>query len=307
VICTIHGAGFGLYGYLPALLQARQQVLLPERYLTRLKTRSDLAHLASEVTWSVDEAYALQHADMVIIAQRPADQVDRLAECLRYPNLRKLLLEKPIAPNVDMAQQMMRELDDSRRQFRIGYILRYTDWAPAVFQWRASTAGKAPLSITWKLRAHHYANNLDVWKRHSSQGGGALRFYGIHLIALLAELGYEITASSIVSADAPDEVKRWSAVMTGSDLPDCSIQLDTDSDEELFSIRSQDASAESGLCIELRDPFGASSGVVDCRVKVLVRLCNDLLLLGESVSYPWYHRAIDLWRQAEELTVRGED
>jgi len=54
---------------------------------------------------------------------------------------------------------------------------------------------------TWhsykQLKADHFKNNKDNWKRDHKQGGGPLRFYGIHLIAVLAELGYTSSRQSL--------------------------------------------------------------------------------------------------------------
>lgn len=46
---AILGSGFGLYGYLPALVaHCVQRVVLPERYRQRLEERSELAQYASQ-------------------------------------------------------------------------------------------------------------------------------------------------------------------------------------------------------------------------------------------------------------------
>ena len=54
---AILGSGFGLYGYLPALVEGCEQpVVLPERYRARFDERSELARFAINVQWEDDES-----------------------------------------------------------------------------------------------------------------------------------------------------------------------------------------------------------------------------------------------------------
>ena len=174
--CTILGSGFGLYGYLPAILECGQHVLLPQHYRSRLRSRQDVRHLDGCVQWCTDEEDALRSSDTVIFAQRPADQMQRLGEYLKYPNIVRLLLEKPLAPDAGHAQQMLYELQNSRKRFRIGYNFRYTDWGRALRKLRKSAANEGLFLIEWKFRANHYASNVTTWKRRVSAGGGAFGF-----------------------------------------------------------------------------------------------------------------------------------
>ena len=45
------------------------------------------------------------------------------------------------------------------------------------------------LEISWNFHAHHYKNEINTWKRNPLQGGGAFKFYGTHLVYLLANIG----------------------------------------------------------------------------------------------------------------------
>jgi predicted dehydrogenase len=304
VTCTILGAGFGLYGYLPAMLLCGEHVVLPLRYRSRLEARDDVQGLAEEVEWCTDERHALRLSNTVVLAQRPADQVQRVAECLLSPRISKLLLEKPLAPDPESAAQTMRKLAGSGKRFRIGYAFRYTEWGRALLAWYQAAEPTASVRIEWKFQAHHYVSNVNTWKRRISMGGGALRFYGIHLIALLAELGYDAVMTSRIEADGDDEASGWDAAMIGPGLPDCSIHVDSNCGQHVFAVRSRGRDQQE-LQISLRDPFADTSGAgvpFDRRVGVLVHLCRDLLF-GDQVSYPWYQATIDLWRQAENGTI----
>ena len=125
--------------------------------------------------------------------------------------------------------------------------------------WHQAAEPKAPVESSGHFAPIITRRGTSTWKRRVSLGGGALRFYGIHLIALLAELGYETWRNLSHVADVEDEVSRWTAVMTGSALPEYTIYVDTNCGQELFAVRSHGACRlGQGLEIELGDPLSAA-------------------------------------------------
>lgn len=299
---AILGSGFGLYCYLPAIaIGCRQHVLLPERYRERLRLRADVGCLSELVEWAPSDQSMLERAEAVVISQRPADQVNRVNDCLRRDNIGRLILEKPLASDPARASHLLEEIESSCKPFCIGYIFRYTEWGKALLMHAHNVSGS--ISIDWHFRAHHYAVDADNWKRRVSCGGGALRFYGIHLIALLAEAGYEKVVSSCIGAKAPDEAQTWQAVIVGTGLPDCHIKVDTNHNGKLFRVSAERAPRDRKLNITLSDPLetAAVDGKFDQRVAILTQLCRDFfqdqLRSGDS-----YWTAIRLWRDIEAKT-----
>jgi predicted dehydrogenase len=300
---AILGSGFGLYGYLPAVMNGcGKQVILPERYRQRLESRADVKHLVDRVEWVPDELSALDRADAVVMSQRPEDQMARVRDCLDRENIKGILLEKPLAPNPLQAQRVLRQLDDSNKRLRIGYTFRYTNWGCDLLNWKNARTADGILRVSWSFGASHYASDSRVWKRYSSAGGGALRFYGIHLIALLAEIGYDEAVMSVIAADLPDEAEKWRAVIVGAGLPDCHLHLDSRAAVDRFLVCSE-GKGGANLCVQLTDPFEQSlkNGVLDRRIDVLTQLCQDLFSGGE-LSYPWYSGSVALWGNVEERT-----
>lgn len=299
----ILGAGFGLYGYLPALISGcGARVMLPERYRAHLQSRDDIRHFDAAVEWIVDEETLLASADAIMVSRRPEDQVRWVSNSQAYPNIKRVLLEKPIAPTPEAAMQLLDSLHERGMIVRVGYTLRYPQWGQALLAWCAGL-GKSPLNITWKFQAHHYRFGLSNWKRTAAAGGGALRFYGIQLIALLAEMGYESASESVVSADRIDEAERWSAVFYAPTLPDCRVEIDTNSATDIFSIRSLTPKRGDWQDVLLQDPFAtdnARSGI-DRRVPVLTALCRELLH-GDVCAPAWYRKSLDLWSEVERVT-----
>lgn len=301
---AIFGSGFGLYGYLPALIVGCQQtVCLPERYRARLDDRADVRHFGSAVDWRRDDGATLDEADAVIVSQRPTDQAALVRACVAKPNVRRMLLEKPLAPSPRLAVETLDLLEASGKTFRIGYNFRFTPWAAALRGSLPSIAVGGLLRIDWQFRAHHYTHDIVNWKRTVSEGGGALRFFGIHLVGLLAEFGYTEVLSSSSRASEPDECETWSAVFGGYGLPKCSVQVATNAATQVFSIDRLGHDARVERLVALRDPFelSAETGAFDRRYRILTEVCRDLID-GPATSYPWYRQSVKLWDRAERLS-----
>ena len=301
---AIFGSGFGLYGYLPALITGcRQTVCLPHRYRTRIADRADVRRFGDVVEWQPDDEAALDAAEAVVVSRRPTDQLELIRACGAKRNIQALLLEKPLAPSPRLAAEALDLLELSRKTFRIGYNFRYTPWAMALQRELRALAQTDTLYVDWQFRAHHYAHEVRTWKRAVSEGGGALRFFGIHLIGLLAEFGYDEVVRSESTASAPDECETWTALFKGPGLPQCGVQVASNAGVTNFSI---DRISHDGLrapVVALGDPFESSVvvGDFDRRFAILTDVCSDLMD-DPATSYPWYRRSVRLWEQAESLS-----
>ncbi len=300
---AIFGSGFGLYGYLPALVTGcNQTVYLPERYRALLEKREDVRRFVDAVKWRLDEKAALAEVDAVVISKRPADQVDWIRECASKPNIRALLLEKPLAPSPKAASDALGLLEMSGKKYRIDYNFRFTPWAQALKQHLRSAVPTGYLSINWQFRAHHYAYDLRNWKRFVSSGGGALRFFGIHLVGLLAEFGFDNLVSSRASASEPDECEIWSAVFIGPNLPECRVEVRSNAAGTHFSVDWTRDDRGVERLVDLDDPFGAcaNNSGFDRRVGILTEVCRELID-SPALSYTWYRQSVRLWDMAERL------
>lgn len=288
-VTAILGSGFGLYGYLPAAIEAgAQKVLLPERYQDTFSARAELAEYRGHVTWVANERAALEGAETAVLALRPDMQVTWASACLALPHIKHMLLEKPLVSTPGEALLLFEKLVGSGKNFRIGYIFRFSSWAQKLLQNPGDIS-----HIEWTFLAHHFRHPSATWKQQPALGGGALRFYGIQLIALLAELGYREVIASDLSADAA----RWTATFGGKGLADCSILLDSKSPANVFRI-----AGAKGVSIDQDDPFDDAGNIAvdrqDRRVCSLTRLCHSLWE-GQADMYAWYREALNLWNQAE--------
>ena len=306
----IIGAGFGLYGYLPALIEVGvKNILLPSRYKDKFSTRSELQIYAEHVQWVSDDRDMLEMVDSIILALPPVYQLELAKKLIHFQNIKKLLLEKPLAITPEKSLQLMKELVLANKKFRIGYNFRFTSWGNGIFKQLKNFTRKASfdrLFITWNFLAPHYRNKLLIWKRFNSCGGGALRFYGIHLIALLAESGYSEVLCSETFGSNPDEVTKWVARFSGENLPICDIIVDSKTTKSQFRV-SMSSDSEKTILYNCLDPFDCNKNSQffsgqDKRIPFLVDLCRTLFD-ASSMSFDWYKKTIELWRRVEDISV----
>ena len=293
---AILGSGFGLYGYLPALHALSCRIMLPARYRSTIERRPELSQLASHITFVADENDAIDLADAVVIARRPADQLDLIPSLLHRQKLQRLLLEKPLAPNPAAALRLEDQIAASGKIVRTGYLFGYTGWGRDLIARAAEFNGD--LHIRWRFRAHHYAADLSNWKRADAEGGGALRFYGIQLISLLAAIGFDRVEASRLKAARPGEAESWHATLTTRKAARCFVELDSNAAQSLFAVTAP----ALGVAISRQDPFDAVSGSGDRRVPLLVSLCREFLTV-ETTTDPSDRKAISLWQAIEAVTV----
>jgi hypothetical protein len=299
---SILGSGFGLYGYLPALIGCGHSVVLPERYRERFQFRQELTRFAKQIEWATDEVSAVNRASAIVIALRPAEQTDWIKKCIAHRQITRLLLEKPLAPAPLEALNLQTLLCNSRKLFRIGYTLCNAQWTARLKDFVTENPDYE-INVNWLFLAHHFRQGVRNWKQFESAGGGAIRFYGIQLIAVLASLGYCNVGESKSYGQSADEPERWIADISGKGLPICRILIDSRSDTAEFKILCRSSLGPTKLLAELRDPFGEDDrrylcDGLDGRVGVLGDLVRSILNDAELCP-SWYPGVIDLWSKVE--------
>ncbi len=302
----ILGSGFGLYGYLPAFIDGcHKRVILPERYFTRFKEREELKQFDNKIEWAKNEIELLKYASGVVLALSPIKQSEFIPKCLIQRNIKFILLEKPLAVNPSISEKFLNNLIQSKKKFRLSYIFRYTPWGKKLLADINTFNKSGIIKINWKFTAHHFRNNLYNWKRFHSMGGGPIRFYGIHLIALLSEMGYSNILISRTFGESPDEIQRWTAIFEGKNLPNCEILIDTKSKFNEFSIRHT-LECENTTHTYLEDPFSIddnlfTSNKMDQRINLLIQHYYSLWDSNDN-DFNWYSNTNLLWSKVEMCT-----
>jgi hypothetical protein len=105
-----------------------------------------------------------------------------------------------------------------------------------------------------------------------AKAAARLPFYGIHLIAVLADCGYDTVEASRFTGPrgAPE---RWTARLSGPDLPPSAIELDCRATETAFRIGVVEDGVQTWI-VSCRDPFDGlpADGGADRRIPALARL-----------------------------------
>ncbi len=268
---SIIGSGFGLYGYLPAIINLhKKDLVLPEEYKKYILSRPELKEFEKDIVWVKDRREAIEETTDLIIAVPPSIQYNLVKKIVRETKIKTLYLEKPIAPTPEMSNNLLKFLDLNKINYVIGYSFLYLD-----LQNKFSTliSEKQDIDWSWNFMAHHFSMNLKNWKRYHDTGGGVLRFYGIHIIAFLSTLGYDNIISSTLIADHPNEPYIWKASILGKSLPVCHVMINCKSVQSKFNISNKSL----GNIVTSKDPFDTvvnKSNQLDQRVTVLTRTLN---------------------------------
>ena len=303
----ILGGGFGLYGYLPAAVALGfSPILVPARYQNKFLSRVDLKKFINNISWIDTDQDLIKIATMLVISRRPIDQCKELPNYLSQRQLKKIIFEKPLAIDPVSALKMLDMVEASGKQCTAGFTFRFTAWAALLQHTLNSTlpTKKDVWILQWHFLAHHFSANFWNWKRDHLQGGGALRFYGIHVIALLAEFGYtEVVSSEVLNSPNDEVYAAWHAIFRGPGLPEFRVEVDSRSDTTCFILRNLDKSAN---LYDGNDPFKLPvNQTLDADIDPRCFYLQDLLSEDIALGQPWPKRLLDatnLWALVERKT-----
>ncbi len=314
IMIGIIGSGFGLYGYLPAVVRCtNDDVLLLERYKEKFEKRLELADCRKRITWAEDEHFLLSNSKTIIFALPPIFQMALIEKCLKYPNIKNIIIEKPLAISPDSSDALLKVLLNCKKVFRVGYTFQYIDWGRKLFEILVSERNLSKIKIEWFFMAHHYKHNLNIWKRYNNLGGSVIRFYGIHLIALSTLLGYDNVNFSNSYGLSENDIFKWESIFENVSLPLLDISINSKSDKQYFSVKiySEDNSQNSPIFqIDKIDPFinvyNSQVKKIDPRVDVLTYLIESLIDVDDNLSYyNLYSDCNKLWHKIEKCNINN--
>jgi predicted dehydrogenase len=273
-------------------------MILPIAYRERLKARLDINHLLSRVEWVKDEEELFELVDKLVIARSPEYQSITINKSLSRNNIRHLFLEKPLAHNPEASSRILSAITSAGKKLTISYSLLYTKWFNKLV---LNKNNLSVMQLEWSFMAHHFQNNLFNWKRFHSQGGGVLRFYGIHIIAMLALLGYTDVIFSSCIGNQPDEPQSWNAIFTGSNLSECQVFINSFSTKSCFTMSGH----KGKFIVNLNDPFDIPSssnfGSEDRRVNILTNMIREQEAQNVNLA-KFYQDVNSLWYNIEKIT-----
>jgi predicted dehydrogenase len=299
---VIVGGGFGLYGYLPAVLGSfPSRVVLRQELKLIVNRRPELECYLDRIDWAESLDSALNGATGVVIAVPPSAQYELVQQVLKYSSVSRIVIEKPVAPNADLASRTIDAIRAAQRSFRIGYTFLDAEWAHRLRAF--ATSSDRSIRIEWAFCADHFSSSKLTWKRSHSAGGGALRFYGIHLIALVASMGYSEVSFSALDGAVRDEPENWLAEFVGNKLPSFTVAVRTKSDHPSFQVEVVEL-GEARTLHSSASPFPAfrSAQKEDTRVESLRHLLSTFSQSDSSFT-ALYESVNDLWQTVEDATT----
>jgi Oxidoreductase family, NAD-binding Rossmann fold len=175
----ILGSGFGLYGYMPALVNLGLEVSVPMRYAEKIAKREELRKNLTDVFFK-SEDQILSDCEILVIAKRPEDQFDLLNKLSNSKH--KFLLEKPLAKNSADQRQLINLLRDTSRKFSIAYLFEFIVWYQTI-ESKSESGEKLEIEISWNV-----GPSKDNWKNIDKKGGGLLKYYGCHILYVFYKL-----------------------------------------------------------------------------------------------------------------------
>lgn len=301
----IIGSGFGLYGYVPAVLEQEPVVALLERAREKYYSRKDLDKFQSNIRWCNDVNELFQSADTVILAVPPTQQTKLVHSVFDYPIIKNIILEKPVAKTPKDGASILELLSQTGYNFRIAYSFLYTPWFLKIQEQLLSAEGSVKIELRWRFMAHHYLHDLKNWKRFHSSGGGVIRFFGIHVIALAGYLNFYDVLSSTALKYNEDDFYYWNASVADQKSNSFNFEVDSASSEEEFSINISDGGS-SFFSLRMKSPFDDLDVLdgKDKRVYIQAQMLRELRVENSSsLHVRSYSQIQTLWTCLEECLV----
>jgi len=293
----LYGNGFALDVYLPALINLGiKNIFIKQTDISYQIKKNILEKYKEYIIDYNEEDYKNTLFDYTVFAVSPAKQYTLLLNNSLIQNTNTLILEKPLASSPNKAIEILTKLENLKINYLINYSFRYAFW----FQKLSSKIYKLPkdveLFFTWKFRARHFRHNRVTWKKNHSEGGGAIRFYGIHLIAILSDMGYLNIEESNICLDLYDNLSSFSCSLESTNnLPKCKISINSKSFENEFTCYYFKDNKKIKL-LDLEAPFPYKYGVLsdDPRIDPTKRLLNE-----KQYNYN-NSNVINLWKAIED-------
>jgi len=299
-VIGILGSGFGLYGYLPAVIEQRiDTVSLLESAKIKLISREELKSYENQIVWFESRDQMLEICDAVILSLPPNEQYRLVKSILKSSKykIKIIFLEKPLAPSFNEAIDLLNDLNSSSIQYRIAYTFPFCTWFHTLQNYiERNCFENFHINIEWLFKAHFLSNQIDSWKSNDSEGGGVLNFYGIHIIAIFAYLGFNKVKESIIYRNSKCRMLVWEATYANNLGAQISILIDCQSPDSQFKIYDKRPYVNETI-VDLNTPFDDEQkmGIQDNRVSGLINYLLTINLKYDCFSF--YKSVNQLWKE----------
>ena len=286
------GSGFALYGYLKYFSLKNYNLYTLDRYKTIIKRRSDLNRIYSKIIFKRNDTELLDHCNELVVARRPIDQERFINNILKKKiNLKKYYFEKPLCSNPKKSLEVIYKLKKDKFNFKIGYLFFYT-----AFYKKFIKTYKQNIYINWEFMSYDLKKNKKSWKFDLAKGGGPLRFYGIHLIAILSKRYKNFANIKSVIIFKKNTPVSWKCNILTSSKKKIEININTFSNKNKFTILS-----DNKILYRSSSPFSnyQKNKKKDYRIKYIDYMISDL---RKKNYYKIYKDSLILWKKIEDKT-----
>jgi hypothetical protein len=256
----VMGGGFGIYGYLPAIILGGNTPVTLEKYRTVILQRSDVQQFDDQIQYVSNlEKLVEESTDALVLAVPPLVRREILESFLSpYPG--HLFLEKPIASSSEEYWNLTEKLGRVANTWSVGYLFPYTEWHRELQSCVAEPSDALEITIHWTLPK---PESRDNWKVDKIFGGGIINFYLSHFIPFLRQNNFD---ASSFSAGANGDV-IWNIGKNGPKGYRLTVQCGYG--ERFFSVsttqRDRRACADSIYRHETPFGFAPQSELIDAR------------------------------------------
>ena len=295
---TILGKGFGLYGYLPAIILNNCNLVLSKEYKLNIQKRKDINIYINRIKWTESIGEAINLSNNVILAIPPKEQFKFLHKNETNIANKTMFLEKPIAASPKESLILLKIIEKKKIRFYVNYSFIYLDWFKKLYSKINYLKPDAIVKITWKFKAHFLKTNVMNWKSNFELGGGILRFYGIHLIAVLTALNYE--NCKIIKFKNDSKFIIYKFINANKAAIEIAINIDSKTDK--FAINIFDSNTKNNVTlIDTKDPFDSPKNMklitLDRRIETLR---TYLIEKNNSIqSLMFNKKVVKLWSEIE--------
>jgi len=272
------GGNFALYGWLPALCQfyPNETILIESRHKEKFNNRPELQQYKDRIKW-VTTKKLFNESELVIIAIPPDKVFNYLSLINQSLSIKRIIVEKPICEDPDKSERFINVVEQKGIKICSSYLFLYTDWAKDFVKDKIS-------SIQWYI---DNKNPKNSWKWENDLGGGMLKFYGIHLLALASYFNLKLK-----KVEFKEYSKKKYLEISFDKL---SIQIQDDSEYPSFRI------AKNDYLEDLKYPFPNRNLFEDDRIPYLINLLEDF---NDPYEYEKLNilmkKTNQLWKQVEE-------
>tara|TARA_Y100001968_G_C19366475_1_gene722789 strand:- start:229 stop:1146 length:918 start_codon:yes stop_codon:yes gene_type:complete len=226
------GKGFALNVYLPALIAINSKNIALEASSKNL-IKTDTIY--KNIKWLNDNEIINNKFSKIIIAEPPEKQFKLICDISLWKNSNKIILEKPLAENHKKATYLIDILNKNKIRYSINYTFRYTKWNKKIYKYLQQNTDKSEISIHWKFNGRHLQKKESTWKTNHLLGGGAIKYYGIHLIAILSDMGYTDVEKTDIFNQPLNKLNSWYCKFNSiNQLPKLNLYIDSNSNENKF-------------------------------------------------------------------------